>query len=155
MNIYLLTHQKETYRKTNTGQLVLEAFKEKATKILWERKKPDTELLKLIEEGNTALMYPTSDSKTLSESRTVKNYIVIDSTWQEAQKVYNHSPYLQSLPKVKVVPTQKSLYHLRRNQLKEGLCTVELVMEVCKHYEDTDMLKKLEENFTIFLKKER
>lgn len=151
MHIFLLTHQKELERKTNTGQLVLEAFKEKATKILWERKRPDTALLNVIQEGSVALLYPSADSKLISEASAYDNYIVIDSTWQEAQKIYNHSPYLKSLPHVKVASTQESLYHLRRNQTKEGLCTVELVMEVCKYYGDTQMAKKLEERFTSFL----
>jgi tRNA-uridine aminocarboxypropyltransferase len=151
MHIFLLTHQKERHRKTNTGQLVLEAFEEKATMILWERKHPDPALLNVIQEGNIALLYPSAESKLISEASAFNNYIVIDGTWQEAQKIYNHSPYLQSLPHVKVACTQASLYHLRRNQTKEGLCTVELVMEVCNYYGDTQMAEKLEERFTSFL----
>jgi DTW domain-containing protein YfiP len=151
MHIFLLTHQKELHRKTNTGQLVIEVFKEKATKILWERKRPDPALLNVIQEGSIALLYPRAESTLISEASTFDNYIVIDGTWQEAQKIYNHSPYLHSLPHVKIASTQASLYHLRRNQTKEGLCTVELVMEVCKYYGGTQMAKKLEERFTSFL----
>ncbi|MGB0894574.1 MAG: tRNA-uridine aminocarboxypropyltransferase [Parashewanella sp.] len=132
MNIILLTHQREVTKKTNTGVLVTDVLGENATVVIWERKKPDPQLIRLIETGNAALLYPTEDSQVVSDTCDFQSYIVIDSTWQEAQKIYNKSSYLQELPKVKIETTTQSIYQLRRNQRPNGLCTAESIIELLK-----------------------
>lgn len=52
----------------------------------------------------------------MSEDCVYDNYIVLDGTWKEAHKIYNISPYLKSLPTIKIEADQKSLYTLSRNQ---------------------------------------
>ncbi len=116
MNIFLLTHQKELARKTNTGTLVVEVLGNKAKVIPWERVNRNSELSECIKKGSIGLLYPKDDSITMSEACVHDNYIVLDGTWQEAQKIYNKSPYLKSLPTIKIETDQKSLYTLRRNQ---------------------------------------
>ncbi len=129
MKLILLTHARELNKPSNTGQLVQQNYSP-TERVIWQRKEPDPALLKIIAGGNTALIYPSDNSVELSKADTFENYILIDSTWQEARKIYNHSPYLQQLPQLKIIPRQSSSYHLRRNQREYGLCTVECAIEL-------------------------
>lgn len=151
MTIFLLTHHKELSRETNTGRLVVEALDDKARIIPWERVKGNAELLECIQKGSVGLLYPNEESMTISEAGSYDSYIVIDSTWQEAQKIYNKSPYLKSLPTLKIVTDQKSLYSLRRNQKENGLCTAEIVIEVLKNEAYSDLAEELQSKLISFL----
>lgn len=129
MKIYLLTHERELQRKTNTGQLVLEVLGTRAERVLWQRRHPDPGLLQLAKENRLALIYPVGEGECVSLD-AVENSVLIDATWQEANKIYNRSPYLQALPKIKIEAAHGSSYGLRRNQKKHGLCTAECVIEL-------------------------
>jgi DTW domain-containing protein YfiP len=132
MQLFLLTHQRELAKATNTGSLVSDVLAEQVQVIVWQRKQPDNALIAEIEKGSTALLYPTEDSQAVTKDDGFDNYIVLDATWQEAQKMLNQSPYLKSLPKVQVTASAKSIYTLRRNQKPGGLCTAECVAELLK-----------------------
>jgi DTW domain-containing protein YfiP len=132
MKLFLLTHQRELAKATNTGSLVSDVLAEQSQVIVWQRKQPNPALLAEIDRGSTALLYPTADSQVVTQNDGFDNYIVLDATWQEAQKMLNQSPYLQSLPKVQVSASAKSIYTLRRNQKPGGLCTAECVAELLK-----------------------
>lgn len=148
MNIFLLTHQRERFKKTNTGSLVVDALGEKAQVVVWDRVAPDPELLRTIAEGSVALLYPSADSQLVSESSDSENYIIIDGTWQEAQKIYNRSPYLKGLPVVKITAAYPSAYHLRRNQREGCLCTAECVIEILKARNLSMLANKLQYTFS-------
>jgi DTW domain-containing protein YfiP len=121
-----LTHSRELGRKTNTGSLVKKVLGPQCSIFEWQRKHPNTELLQHIQNEDIALLYPCPDSHILNEqNNTFESFILIDATWQEAQKIYNHSPYLHDLPKVSLKPQSPSIYTLRRNQKETGLCTAE------------------------------
>lgn len=132
MDIFLLTHPRERLKKTNTGSLVVDVLGEKAQVVVWDRVMPDPELLRRIDGGSIALLYPSSDSQPVTEVSGFESYIIIDGTWQEAQKIYNRSPYLKGLPAVKIPANNPSAYHLRRNQKEGCLCTAECSVEILK-----------------------
>jgi len=150
MKLLFLTHQKELHRKTNTGALAIELLGDDIEVVLWERTKPNKKLLNCIEDGSVALLYPHEQSETLCATTSYDTYILIDSTWQEAQKIYNKSPYLQDLPCVKIQTDKKSVYSLRRNQKEYGLCTAEIVVEVLKSksmFEGAETLEGMLDDF--------
>ncbi len=147
MSIFLLTHPKECLKKSNTGKLVLDVLETKAKLVIWDRVTPDTELLKCIDEGAVALLYPSAHSQLVVQANAYQNYIVIDGTWQQAQKIYNRSPYLKALPAVKISVNQPSAFHLRRNQKPGGLCTAECVIEILKARGDTKLASNLQSTF--------
>ncbi|MEH6824007.1 MAG: tRNA-uridine aminocarboxypropyltransferase [Motiliproteus sp.] len=151
MTIFLLTHQRELLKKTNTGSLVVDVLGENAKVIVWERKNPDPELLKYIDEGTVALLYPSANSQLITETANVQHYIIIDGTWQEAQKIYNRSPYLSGLPVVKIPAGTPSAFNLRRNQRADCLCTCECVIEVLKARGFSTLATKLQKVFIRFL----
>lgn len=131
MKLILLTHSREVSKKTNTGQLVQKVLPDTQT-IIWQRTEPNKNLLQLIAAGKTALVYPVQDSELSHEPADFENFILIDSTWQEARKIFNRSQYLQHMPRIQLSMGQNSKYHLRRNQIEGGLCTAECAIELLK-----------------------
>jgi DTW domain-containing protein YfiP len=141
MKIFLLTHERELHRATNTGTLAMECSNDIVERILWARKKPDKNLIRLIENNEAILLYSTEESSLIVPSMmpltlpsvTIEEYeniIIIDSTWQEAKKIFNQSTYLKKAPKFTLKTTSDSIYKLRANQPKGGLCTIECIIEV-------------------------
>jgi len=159
MKIFLLTHERELHRGTNTGSLAIDNSNDIVERILWERIKPNKDLIALIDNNKALLLYSNGQSSlevlsalpstvslaissaelsaiSLAESQasiqSYENIIIIDSTWQEAQKIFNHSPYLKNAPQFTLKTPIDSLYKLRANQPKGGLCTIECIIEVLK-----------------------
>jgi DTW domain-containing protein YfiP len=72
---------------------------------------------------------------SLLSSVTIEKYeniIIIDATWQESKKIFNQSPYLKNAPQFTLKTENDSVYKLRANQPKGGLCTIECIIEVLK-----------------------
>lgn len=137
--ISLLTHQTELGKTTNTGPIAIDHLNGQAGcechRVIWQRKEPDTALLSRLATLSSGLIYPTLDARPLAAISTQeipKHLVIIDSTWQQARKIYNHSPYLQALPTFALTEVQVSRFTLRRNQVEGGLCTVETVAELAK-----------------------
>jgi len=150
MQIILLTHSREISKKTNTGQLVQQFIPHTQT-IIWQRTQPDEKLLQLINAGKTALVYPSDETDNSAPYYDFENYILIDSTWQEARKIYNRSPYLQNLPRIQLASNSVSKYTLRRNQLEGGLCTVECAVELLLSKGEIELANELQSSFNSFI----
>jgi DTW domain-containing protein YfiP len=131
MKIFLLTHERELHRATNTGSLAIGDSNKIVERILWERVTPNKHLTNLIENNEALLLY----SKGESSSMMIKEYdniIIIDGTWQESQKIFNQSSYLKNTPQFTLKTAKDSSYKLRGNQPKGGLCTIECIIEVLR-----------------------
>jgi DTW domain-containing protein YfiP len=131
MKIFLLTHERELDRATNTGSLAIEVGNQIVERIVWERVNPNKELMRLIENNEAVLLYSKGESSEAS-IEDYENIIIIDSTWQESNKIFNHSAYLKDAPQFTLKTIQDSSYKLRANQPKGGLCTIECIIEVLK-----------------------
>jgi len=153
MSFILLTHSRETTKESNTGQLVAQVMPDTQV-VIWQRTQPDKSLLQLIEQGNIALLYPGSDDaddkSTQVQLTDFEHFILIDSTWQEARKIFNRSSYLHNLPRIEL-SAKNSRYTLRRNQLEGGLCTAECVIELLREISMPDQADLLEGDFCRFL----
>lgn len=152
MQFILLTHSREISKKTNTGQLVQKLIPDTQI-IIWQRTQPDKKLLQIIKSGTTALVYPAEETTISAVPQSFENFILIDSTWQEARKIYNRSPYLHQLPRVQISSEHESNYDLRRNQVEGGLCTVECVVELLRGGLFPDMADELDVLFHQFITK--
>lgn len=154
MAFILLTHQRELGKASNSGQLIEQCLAE-TQRIVWQRTAPDPELLHMIAlhqpANRIALVYPCDRNPVAAGKQTFKHYILIDSTWQEARKIYNRSPYLHSLPCVQLSGGQLSRYSLRRNQQANGLCTAETAMALLARAGDKASLAQLETRFNDFI----
>ncbi|MBB5211271.1 DTW domain-containing protein [Microbulbifer hydrolyticus] len=134
MRIYLLTHERELDRNTNTGAIALSVASGPegvVQRIVWSRTSPNQNLLQLLAQGAVGLLYPLSEADgTEIGVDECEHFILLDATWQEARKIYNRSPYLKTVPRVNLRPEQESRYRLRRNQKSDGLCTAECVIQI-------------------------
>jgi DTW domain-containing protein len=136
MKLVLLTHSRELTRPSNTGQLVTALLTElnsplQVRTVVWQRKQPCSQLLAELASESWALVYPgvgaVCSAQLLGSDNPPKGLILLDATWQEAQKMYNQSPYLHDLTNVLIEQKGPSVYRLRRNQKDYGLCTAECV----------------------------
>ena len=172
--LVLLTHATEFDRPTNTGRLVLETAAIRADDSiqwqvrtpLWQRKSPDTALLASLKSATDhstpsyVLLFPAPDALSIdvdvpySPSPEIPSFpngfILLDATWQQAQKMYNQSPYLQALPKWQLQSAQPSMYLLRRNQKQQGWCTAELVQLLWQYSGADHAALALAQRFRVF-----
>jgi len=154
MKIFLLTHERELLRLSNTGVLAQSVAPEIVERIIWARNTPDPALLSAINNENTVLLYPVDDADN-APIESFENIILLDATWQEARKMFNKSPYLKNLPRAHIKPRQVSQYQLRRNQPEGGLCTAECVVEILIARNQLDIAECLDAAFGIFNSKLR
>lgn len=149
MKIFLLTHERELLRPSNTGVLAQSIAPEIVERIIWARNTPDPALLSAITNENTVLLYPVDDTDA-APIESFENIILLDATWQEARKMFNKSPYLKNLPRAQIKPRQISQYQLRRNQPEGGLCTAECVVEILIAKNYVDVAERLDSAFMLF-----
>ncbi len=153
MKIFLLTHEREFHRATNTGSLALEDSNTIVERILWERVNPNKALTRLIENNEALLLYSKGESSSAVSSAVIEDYeniIIIDSTWQEAQKIFNQSAYLKKAPQFTLKTSNDSSYKLRANQPEGGLCTIECIIEVLRIKGQHKMASELAVRFEQF-----
>ncbi len=140
--VVLVYHPKEIIKPSNTGHVVQRSIPEHTKELIWHRYTLTQQILALSSDYETVLLYPSEDAIPLEQYYKNQNQnqkqedsqkpirlVVIDSTWQQSQKMILQSPALQALPKVKLVHLPKSQYELRKNQKPMGLCTLESVAE--------------------------
>ena len=149
MKLFLLTHEQELNKPTNTGSIALQNGGGVVERILWQRVNPNRELVKLIDNNEALLLYPGEDENNV-KIEDYENIIIIDSTWQESRKILNKSSYLKNAPRANLKVSVDSAYQLRRNQVPGGLCTIECVIEVLKIKGDNRLALKLENKFLQF-----
>jgi len=160
MQLYLLTHEREFNRRSNSGKLVQVFLADNCRTIAWRRTEPDVELLAAIKSGRVALLAP--EDKTLapadSTQESVKTitdfdgFILLDGTWQEAGKMFNKSPYLQALPTYSLGNTQTSEFILRANQVAGGLSTAECAIALLRESGQEQQALELHTQFKQFIR---
>jgi DTW domain-containing protein YfiP len=131
---------------------VLEVLGGAAEQLRWDRMTPPEGLLKEIEAGGVALIYPGGEDETGGDLTGIRHVILIDGTWHEARKVYQRSPFLRKVRRVCLKPAEKSVYNLRRNQKESGLCTAECVIEILRRTGDREDAERLQERFLVFIR---
>ncbi len=150
MEIFLLTHSRETVKSSNTGRIILSCLPHTSHRIIWRRAQPDSHLVDEIKQGGVCLVYPVKGQSSEENFSLYRACIVLDGTWQEAQKMYNRSPYLSALPKISIFNANKSTFRLRRNQLENGLSTVETVAHILDKTGQIKTSEKLMQQFEAY-----
>lgn len=152
MKITLLTHFKEFEKRSNTGRLVVDVLGDAAEQLRWDRMNPPAGLVKEIEAGGVALIYPGAMDETGGDLAGIHQVILIDGTWHEARKIHQRSPYLQKIRRISLNTAEKSVYNLRKNQKESGLCTAECVIEVLRLSGNIAEAERLHERFLAFIR---
>lgn len=149
MRIFLLTHQRELERTTNTGSLAIEHARSVIERIVWQREQPNADLINLINNDETLLLHQQENNDPVQIPH-YDNFIILDGTWQESRKIYNKSDYLKKATSAALNLTNKSEYRLRRNQVSNGLCTIECVIELLRIKGKDELASKLYFEFLLF-----
>lgn len=147
MKFTLLTHYKELPKRSNTGRMVLEALGATAEQVCWDRLNPPEALVREIEAGGAALVYPGASDEPQSDLHGISHFILIDGTWHEARRIHQRSPYLHRARRVVLRPETASRYNLRKNQKASGLCTAECVIAILRNLERHAQADRLEALF--------
>lgn len=149
VQLFLLTHEREVYKASNSGRVVLATLPQDCTRIIWQRRQADPRLLAALENKTLALLHPDGEPIE-SWASDQQQYVCIDATWQHAAKIYRQSAYLQQLPRVSLPPGQVSNFKRRRNQRAGGLCTAEAIACLLRTKGLTDKADRLDAAFARF-----
>lgn len=125
----ICSHAKEWQKLDNTAHWAF-LSSPNIKRIKWHRKTErihsPIDLQQLQDLTGQFLLFPAADAIDIDQPElTIEQLWVVDGTWQEAQKMLRQSPWLNDLPKVKIVDHSASQFVLRRNQ--RGLSTLEAI----------------------------
>lgn len=140
-HICLLTHTTEVDHPTNTAVYALKVaahYQLPLQRIIWHRLDHVVNS-QLFHPAHWCLMFPAAqatafrarlDGKLVETTPVLlprPNIVILDATWQRAQKMFKQSPYLQQLPAVTLKAEHPSHFIRRRNQKTGAWCTAEVI----------------------------
>lgn len=165
VHLHILMHEKEIGRKTNTARLAGFIMEPWTHFYIWRRQEPPNDLLALIKADHIdiCLLYPAKAGDPVFDRKKIEtdhekqaeketHIVIIDGTWQEAQKILNKSPYLQSLPRLEIQTDVLSQFTLRRNQKPGHLCTSEAIAKALRQVNEEQASEKLDTLTSLYLK---
>lgn len=132
-DVMICSHTKEWQRNDNTGQWAY-LCSDDIRRFRWQRKLEQQESarsqIELSQQAGNYLLFPSDDAQEIEQVNSpIQQLWLLDGTWQEAQKMLRQSPWLKSMPKVKIANSNQqvisSQFKLRRNQ--QGLSTMEAI----------------------------
>ena len=154
LDIILLIHRDEILKPTNTGRLLAEAFPRQCFVFEWSRLEPAAALIAMIQDASRqcAIVYPAKQARAvipveafdelpveggLKVQQVAGNVkephrpsrratlILLDGTWRQAARMYNHSRYLSQLPSLSLPDTHSATYAVRKASEDSRLSTAE------------------------------
>lgn len=160
VQFWLVMHTDEITKYTNTGRLILNSMTTSKS-FIWDRTNPPAELLSLLNnpQYQPYIIFPNDKpeyaervtSFKKAEEGKIPVFILIDSTWGQARKIYNKSSYLSSLPILPIDPKSNSRYTLRKQKHDKHLSTVEVAIELLNISQNNKESEALANYFDLFL----
>ena len=167
-DLVLLMHRDEILKPTNTGRLLAEAFPNNCFAFEWSRLEPDQELIRILESPTRqcAIIYPAKQMReslcvssldlsahsnvTGSQTKKRPTFLLLDGTWRQAARMFNHSQWLKRVPLVTLPEPEKGSYTVRKSNDSARLSTAEavvLLLQYCKQVKSAEHLSHI---FTVF-----
>jgi DTW domain-containing protein YfiP len=154
---WLLTHNDEIYKPTNTGRLIVDSI-DGARVFKWSRTDPDPAFMEALcdEQYQPCVVFPSGESyqqrMIVSENLSEKTpaFIILDGTWRQARRMFRLSRYLDDLPVIQPNAMTKSRYHLRRSAEDHHLCTAEVAAQMLREVSDYYSADVLDAYFDLF-----
>lgn len=118
---WLLTHNDEGYKPTNTGRLIVDSIQDSRV-FKWSRTDPDTDFIKAISNQAYApcIVFPSGESyhqrminSASLAGQKIPAFIILDGTWRQARRMFRLSRYLDHLPVIEPRAGAVSRYQLR------------------------------------------
>ncbi len=103
----------------------------------------------LVPQGDVTLFEHLHERPWLPDR--VPAFVLLDGTWSQASKIFNKSPYLQSIPRMSIQPGAPSAYRLRRQRCVQHLSTVEVAIALLEQSEDPTASGALQAYFRVFV----
>mgnify|MGYP000371183814 CR=1 FL=1 len=156
---FLLYHEQEPQRLSNTGVLIEHLLPETYSAI-WQRREPDQQLLSLLARDDLQpwLIFPADRPELSARAKPFSPaiskrplFILPDGTWKEVRKMVRRSPYLDSVPILAFNPDQTTRYTLRRNPDADHLCTAEIAEAVLRINSENEAADRLSDLFDLFM----
>lgn len=141
--VLLLLSDNEVFKPSNTGRLILDTVQD-GYAFQWSRTEPDPVMLKLLNDPSYQPIVVFPDQYVECQSRLIGSdyahspsgkkplLIFLDGSWREARRMFNKSPYLDSLPVLSISPDKVSQYMMRRSDNDQHLATAEVASLVFK-----------------------
>lgn len=160
IEFWIIIHEREIVRPTNTGKLIKTLLAKNATLEIWQRKRASEVIQRKLSSGKYRpyLVFP-ADSDDFKErvvdykprDHRIPAFILLDGTWQEARKIMRQSESLKTLPIIALNPKRKSKFVLRKNQAETHLCTFETAIELMLLAGETKNAKVMDQFFDHYL----
>jgi len=160
LEIWLLMHQEESYKPTNTGRLIEHSLPESTRRFYWHRTEPDPLFLQMLadEKYQPHIIYPGDRegiahrvvNEVKREEDKIPVFIILDGSWRQAGRMFRLSKYLQHLPVLPLNTQRHSEYKLRKAPDEFHLCTCEVAMELLRSHQQVRGAQALGEYFSHF-----
>uniref|UniRef100_A0A8D8LLD9 tRNA-uridine aminocarboxypropyltransferase n=2 Tax=Cacopsylla melanoneura TaxID=428564 RepID=A0A8D8LLD9_9HEMI len=144
--IIILQHPAEEKRCLRTAHMLTKSIVPDKCVIYKGKKFPQTkhgDLASILSSSNTLLLYPTSNADDMSELQPLSDgngdgytIILIDGTWPQAKTIYNNSPMLHNLRRIKLTQYKGSEYVVRTQPTEGCLSTLETAAHVLSYLEN-------------------
>ncbi len=160
LEIWLLMHQEESYKPTNTGRLIEHCLPESTRRFYWHRTEPDPLFLQMLadEKYQPHIIYPGDRegiahrvvNEVKREEDKIPVFIILDGSWRQAGRMFRLSKYLQHLPVLPLNTQRHSEYKLRKAPDEFHLCTCEVAMELLHSHQQKKGAQALGDYFSHF-----
>lgn len=161
IEFWILIHERELKRSTNTGKLIGNVLNNNTYMYIWERKSPPQELLHKMDSGeyDVYVVFPAETSEVKMRVKTFEKFkdkktafVLLDGTWQEARKMMRKSEFLKRLPILAFTPDKKSRFVLRKSISQDHLCTFETAIALLRLTGETENPFLMEVFFEDYIK---
>ena len=120
LNILLLQHSNECLRKTGTAHLLSGTRHLNVRKLVWSGR-ADNDAIQLVlneyQDANVVLLWTGGEANlpTVPSGTLTTHFLLLDGTWQEAQRMFRKIPQLRDLQRLSLQASAPSVYFLRQN----------------------------------------
>ncbi len=128
----VLMHPREVFKPTNSGRLIADLLPENTQVYLWDRTKPDANLLALLQSPRRQclLVYPAQPHErhcvqSLPQTDKRVTFILLDGTWKQSGRMFHLSRWLDPLPCLSLPEQLVRGYAVRRSHQEHYLSTLE------------------------------
>ena len=154
---WLLTHNDERYKPTNTGRLIVDVIHGSRV-FKWSRTVPDPDFMEALSDPlySPCIVFPSGEDyqqrmvNSLSLCGKIPAFIILDGTWRQARRMFRLSRYLDHLPVVEPSSGAASRYQLRQSVEQHHLCTAEVAAAMLREQQDYTSADVLDAYFDLF-----
>lgn len=152
VRFHLYVHYKEYKRTSNTGVLIKKLLPNSGVYISCHDSDTSKLLSEISESQNICVLYPGETSLTLESwldtcTSSEKNFILLDSTWNQGRKLLRTLP--KSLKRVKIVSDAQSLIKCKKQSNRGYFSTLECAALILKHMGDLAAYEDIMKTFVL------